>query len=119
MRLSLSGEHTGDEYALGAAVGNETGDCGLPMGTQLNEFIEAVCSRDDAKIRTARENIIHESGEAALVDTAAVVAAFNGYPRAADATGIPLEDYKEKATEDMRTTLGLDSLNESKRNRQD
>ncbi|SVB02446.1 uncharacterized protein METZ01_LOCUS155300 [marine metagenome] len=119
MRLSLSGEHTGDEYALSTAVGSETGDGGLPMGSLLNEFIEAVCSQDESGIAQGRENIMRELGEAAMVDTAAVIAAFNGYPRAADATGIPLEDYKEEATEDMRTVLGLDSLNRSKRNQQD
>ena len=119
MRLSLSGEHTGDEYALGAAIGSGTGDGGLHRGSLLNEFIEPVCSRDDSGAAQIRDNILRELGEEALVDTAAVIAAFNGYPRAADATGILLEDYKKEATENMRIALGLDSLNLSKRNKRD
>ena len=51
---------------------------------------------------------------AVMVDAAAVIAAFNGYPRVADATGIPLEDYKADVTEALRSELGLDSLNHSK-----
>jgi hypothetical protein len=114
MRLSMSGEHTGDEYALEASIGADNSDGGLPHGELLNEFIEAVCSHDDERSAKARQQVLNELGEAALVDTAAVIAAFNGYPRAADATGIPLEDYKDVATEAMRIELGLDSLNHSK-----
>ena len=114
MRLSLSGKHTGDEYALEAAVGHDAGDGNLPHGRLLSEFAEAVCSHDDQRTTRARREILNELGEAALVDTAAVIAAFNGYPRVADATGIPLENYKEDATRPMRTSLGLDALNHSK-----
>lgn len=114
MRLSLSGEHTGDEYALEASIGKDKSDGGLPHGALLNEFAEALCSHDDAGTAKARQRIIEEMGETALVDTAAVAAAFNGYPRAADATGIPLEDYKEEVTAGMRSELGLNSLDNSK-----
>lgn len=114
MRLSLSGKHTGDEYALEASIGNDASGGGLPHGDLLNEFVEAVCSHDDEQTAIARQQIINALGEAAMVDAAAVIAAFNGYPRVADATGIPLEDYKEVATEAMRTALGLDSLNHCK-----
>jgi hypothetical protein len=114
MRLSLSGEYTGDEYALEAAVGNDASDGGLPHGSLLNDFAEAVCSYDDERMRQTRSLVIKELGEAAMVDVVAVIAAFNGYPRVADTTGIPLEDYKAEVTEQMRAALGLDSLNLSK-----
>jgi hypothetical protein len=110
----MSGDQTGDEYTLEASIGIEDSDGGVPHGKLLNEFVEAVCSHDDERAARARQQVILELGEAALVDTAAVIAAFNGYPRAADATGIPLEDYKQEATEAMRTALGLDALNHSK-----
>ena len=42
--------------------------------------------------------------------TATVVATFNAVDRVADATGTPLESYKEEATADMRTALGLDAF---------
>ena len=49
-----------------------------------------------------------------MVDAAAVIAAFNCYPRVADATGIPLEEAKAAATEAMRSELGLDELDPHK-----
>ena len=48
--------------------------------------------------------------EAALVDAAGVIASFNAYSRAADATGIPIEDGKLEATVELRAELGLDAL---------
>jgi len=110
----MSGEHTGDDYALEAAIGSDSGSGGLPQGELLGEFVEAVCSHDDERTVTARQQIVAELGMAAMVDTVAVIAAFNGYPRIADATGIPLEDYKADVTEGIRSELGLDSLNLSR-----
>ena len=111
MRLSLSGEHTGDEYELEAAIGGNKKDEGLPHAELFDEFVDSVCARDETRMAKARGQLVKELGEAALVDTAADIAAFNGYPRAADTTGIPLEDYKDEATAKMRGELGLDSLN--------
>lgn len=113
MRLSMSGTYTGDDYSLEAAVGGESGDGGVPHGSLLNEFVGAVCLHDESKALQTRQDIRRELGDAALVDISAVMAAFNGYPRAADGTGIPLEDYKEEATRSMRSALGLDSLNQA------
>ena len=111
MRLSLSGEVTGDEYELEAAIGGNKQDVVLPHAVLFDEFVDAVCTRDEARASEARQKLADTLGEAALVDTAAVTAAFNGYPRAADTTGIPLEDYKDEATAEMRVKLGLDELN--------
>lgn len=114
MRLSLSGKHTGDEYALEEAIGKGSGDSGLPQGKLLNDFVEAVCAGDTARTATVRQKIIKGMGEAAMIDAAAVIAAFNCYPRVADATGIPLEDAKAAATATMRAELGLDELDSRK-----
>ena len=113
MRLSMSGTYTGHDYTLEAAVGHETGDGGVPQGSLLNDFVAAVCLRDESMTLQTRQDIRRELGDAALVDISAVMAAFNGYPRAADGTGIPLEDYKEEATRSMRSALGLDALNQA------
>ena len=110
MRLSLSGKHTGDEYALEDAIGKGSGDSGLPRGELLSDFVEAVCAGDAARTATVREKIVEAMGEAAMIDAAAVIAAFNCYPRVADATGIPLEEAKAAATATMRAELGLDEL---------
>lgn len=115
MRLSLSGEHTGDEYALEDAIGKGSGDGGLPGGELLNDFVEAVCADDAARTATVRQKITKGMGEAAMVDAAAVIAAFNCYPRVADATGIPLEEAKAAATGAMRAELGLDELDSRKK----
>ena len=49
-------------------------------------------------------------GDQALVDISAVIAAFNAFPRMADATGIPLEEEKKKISEKMRAELKIDQL---------
>lgn len=115
MRLSLSGKHTGDEYALIDAIGKGSGDSGVLQGELLNDFIEAVCARDIARTTTVRQQIIKGMGEAAMIDAAAVIAAFHCYPRVADATGIPLEDAKATATATMRAELGLNELDSRKK----
>ena len=104
----MSGTETGDDYDLTAIV--EGGDAAMPHGGELNAFVEAVLGRDPAAIAAARAAAVAAMGEAAMVDAAATIAAFNAYPRAADATGIPLETAKRDATVGLRRELGLDAL---------
>ena len=111
----MSGKHTGDHYALEDAIGTGSGDSGLPRGELLSDFVEAVCADDAARTAIVRRKIINTMGEAAMVDAAAVIAAFNCYPRVADATGIPLEEAKAAATAAMRAELGLDELDSRKK----
>ena len=113
MRLSMSGKHTGDDYGLGAVTGIDPSGGGVAHGDLLNEFAEAVLAHDEQGAAATRKRVVASLGEKALVDTAAVIAAFNGYPRVADATGIPLEDYKAEATAQMRVDLDLDTLDTS------
>ncbi|MBT4489476.1 MAG: hypothetical protein HOC72_18185, partial [Rhodospirillaceae bacterium] len=47
---------------------------------------------------------------AAFVDACATVASFSAVVKIADGTGIPLEDYKEEATRDMREELSINDL---------
>ncbi len=104
----MSGRDTGNEYDLTAVTGG--GDAALPNGGILNAFVEAVVARDMPSVAAARAALVDTMGEAAMVDAAATIAAFNAYPRAADATGIPLEDAKRDMTADLRRELGLDIL---------
>lgn len=106
----MSGDQTGDTYDLHAVMDGDD-DGGVPHGRILSDFAEGICRRDDAKAVSARKAIVQAMGEAAMVDAAAVIAAFNAYPRAADATGIPLEDMKIDMTADIREDLGLEALN--------
>ena len=104
----MSGTETGDDYDLTAVT--EGGDAAMPHGGELNAFVEAVIARDPAAVAATRAAMADAMGAAAMVDAAATVAAFNAYPRAADATGIPLEDAKRVGTADLRQELGLDAL---------
>ena len=107
----MSGDHSGNEYDLSLVMEGRDADGGLPHGAILSRFAEGICERDLAKAAAAREKIVAEMGEAAMVDAAAVIAAFNAYPRAADATGIPLEDAKAEMTVGLREDLGLEAFN--------
>lgn len=106
----MSGKDTGQEYDLSAVT--EGGDAAMPNGAALNAFLEAIMALDADAIEATRAALVDEMGEAAMVDAAATIAAFNAYPRAADATGIPLEDAKAELTAELREELGLDVLNE-------
>jgi len=110
MRLSMSGTQTGSEYDLAAVMRAADDGGGIPEGALLNEFAEAVCARDAARTARAREAVRARLGDAALADAAAVVAGFNGFPRIADAIGIPLEDQKAAMTAELRARLGLNAL---------
>jgi hypothetical protein len=111
----MSGTHTGDDYDVGAVTGSDPTGGGVAHGRLLTEFAEAVCAREETWIAKARSRIIAAMDDKALRDIAAVVAGFSGYPRIADATGIPLEDYKEAATADMRATFDLNRLDKRPR----
>lgn len=88
-----------------------TTDARVPHAAELVEFAEAVLRGDPQRQSRARSAIRELLGPAALVDAAALVASFSAVVKIADATGIPLEDYKEEATRDLRADLGLEKLN--------
>ena len=110
MRLRVSGQHTEDDYDMLSVNEGATDNFGLAQGDLMNAFAEGVVNRDPAQTEAARNGIVDELGEAAMVDAAAVIAAFNAYPRAADSTGIPIEEFKIEPSADLRRELGLDDL---------
>jgi hypothetical protein len=110
MRLRVSGQHTDDDYDMLSVIEGASDTSGLAQGDLMNAFAEGVCNRDPAQTAAARKGIVDALGEAAMVDAAAVIAAFNAYPRAADATGIPIEEFKIEPTADLREELALDAL---------
>jgi hypothetical protein len=110
MRLRVSGEHTDNEYDMLSVIEGATDKSGLAQGDLMNAFAEGICNRNPARTETARKGIIDALGEAAMLDAAATIAAFNAYPRAADATGIPIEEFKLEPTRDLREELALDAL---------
>ena len=110
MRLRVSGEHTGNSYDLYSVMGEISIDNKLPNYHLLNSFIEALQEKDPNRVSILRKKISHRMGDQALVDISAVIAAFNAFPRMADATGIPLEEEKKKISEKMRAELKIDQL---------
>jgi len=83
---------------------------GVPHAAVLLAFAEAMLGDDMAAQGAARAALHADLGDAALVDAAALVASFNAVVKIADATGIPLEDAKARATEGLRAGLGLDAM---------
>ena len=68
--------------------------------------------RGDRERQARAREVLHRAlGPAALVDAAAIVASFNAVVKIADGSGIPLEDFKQDATADLRAALGLERLN--------
>jgi hypothetical protein len=83
----------------------------VPHAATLIEFGEAMLGNNENRQATARQSVYRALGPEGLVDAAAIVASFNAVVKIADATGIPLEDYKEAATQDLRESLGLERFN--------
>jgi hypothetical protein len=107
----VSGDDTGNDYDLRAVMdGDVAAGSGVPEGELMNAFAEGVCRRDMDRAAKARAGIVAALGDKAMSDAAAVIAAFNAYPRAADATGLPLEDEKAEKTAGLRAEYGFDTL---------
>jgi alkylhydroperoxidase family enzyme len=106
--LRASGLTQNRDYDLDAVTGAAVGDAGVPHGRSLMRFAEAVLDEDEAALSHERTELLGALGPEGLVDAAAVVGLFNAIDRVADATGIPLEAEKAKASADFRAALGLD-----------
>ena len=106
MLLRESGEHDGTTYSLDGVTGD--GDGGVEHGRVLIDFAEAAIGAVEGELGEARDAVIGAVGEAGFVDAAGVVASFNAVVRIADATGIPVEDFKLARTVAERAALGID-----------
>jgi hypothetical protein len=79
----------GKDIDVRGVTSGVTAGADIPHAAALVEFAEAVVARDDARLATARDRLRPALGDAAFVDAAAIVAAFHGFVRLADAIGIP------------------------------
>ena len=98
-------------FVVADALDGDGAAVGVPHAATLIEFGEAMLGDDPTRAASARAGLYRQLGGAALVDAAAIVASFNAVVKLADGSGIPLEDFKQKATEDLRAQLGLERLN--------
>ena len=106
MLLRGSGDHTGDDYSFDGIMDGES-ETGIPHGALLGRFADAVYAGDCAAARAA---VRQQMGEAALIDAAATIAVFTAVVKIADATGIPLEDFKAETSAGFRQDLGIDTF---------
>lgn len=101
----------GEPAELGPVMGN-AGGTGVPHGTELLAFAEAVVGEvvGEGDLDAARAALLELVGPEGLVDAAAVVAGFDATDRIADASGTQLDDYLESGTVELRAELGIDEL---------
>ncbi len=108
--LRESSTATGESYDLSAIVGGDRADGGVPHGTLLIAFVDAVLGRDETRLSSLRSTVRSAVGDAGFVDACATIASFNAVVKLADGTGIPLESWKEDRTRDIRAALSIDAL---------
>lgn len=111
--LRESSKATGEDCDLTLLVG-AVGDGNIAHGALLMAFTDAVMKGDELEAAKHRAEIRICIGDDALVDASAIVAAFSGFTRIADATGIPLEEIKAETSADIREALGINAFAERK-----
>lgn len=87
LRESMQTE--GKEVDVGRVTRGAEENVEVAHAAELIEFAEAVVLNDAPRVDAARTSLRGLLGDAGLVDAAAVVAAFHGFVRIADAIGIP------------------------------
>jgi hypothetical protein len=109
--LRASNDTTGNKFDMTDVTGGMAGETDIPHADLLAAFAEAVFHRDRKLIGGKIEEIRQSLGDAALVDCAAIAAAFHGFVRVADATGIPYEGAGGGTdTADLRREVGIDKF---------
>ena len=110
MLLRASGDFAGEEVDLNNIYGTALAQSTVAHASLLTQFAETASTKTDdkqTKLAKLREEIRQTLSDAALVDSAAVVAMFNAVVKVADATGIPLEPYKEELSQEFRAELDI------------
>ncbi len=91
-------------------LGKGDGDGGIAHGRLLVRFADAFLTRDEAELAPVRREVADRLGDEALVDSAAVVAAYEGLDRVADSMGIPIDAERIEPTAGLRKQLGVDGF---------
>ena len=105
--LSMSARTYGDDVDLNGIVAGDHIDTGIPGGKELLAFAEISLGDDAAAIAGARQQVLEELGEPAMVDAACIIANFQRMVRIADGTGIPLDPRMAAITAGLRSDLGI------------
>ena len=91
-----------------SAVADPSKDSGVPHGSVLLAFADAVTGMDENAVGPAREALRASMGAGALVQAAAIAANFSMNDRAANALGIVMEGMFLEDSADYRAALGID-----------
>lgn len=106
--LSLSAEITESDVDLKMINGDENATPGdVAHAAALMKFAEAVASRDEEQLASARSALLEEAGSDVLVDAAAVAGNFQRMVRIADSTGIPLDERNAVLSHKIKSELDL------------
>lgn len=109
-QLRASGQKSGNNYDLAAAIGQTDGDGGVPGGQILRDFADAIVGNDSGRLFATQKSCSAALGDAGMVDAAAIAAQFDALDRVADATGMYLDDTTLDDTAEIRATLGIDAF---------
>ncbi|NKB49805.1 MAG: hypothetical protein GKS02_10650 [Alphaproteobacteria bacterium] len=109
-QLRASGQKSGNDYDLSAAIGATGGNGGVPGGQTLRNFADAILSGDARRLERTRNFCRAAVGDAGMVDAAAIAALFDALDRVADATGMYLDDIALDDTAEFRAALGIDAF---------
>ena len=107
--LRASSTTTGEEVNLDAVVHGQDTDSGIPGGSELVRFTDAVLE-NPSDLEAARAALVERLGEAAMLDAAGVIGNFQRMVRIADSTGIPVDGFFAEANADVRKQLSLNEL---------
>jgi hypothetical protein len=111
--LRVSSEFEGEKVDLQSITKGSAVQSGVPFQDELLEFAEVALGDDDEQITRAREAVRTKMGDAAVVDSASVIANFQRMVRIADGAGIPLDTPVAVVTSTIRSELGLNSYSSS------
>lgn len=85
-------------------------DSGIPGGSELLEFAEALIGRERHRLDTARKTLQERLDPATVTAASAIAGNFSKNDRIADATGIPIDPSDLDTTIEMRDQLGLNNF---------
>ena len=111
--LRWSSTKAGTEADL-AALAEGVGDGGLPFGSELVAFAEAIGGDDEGALVAARRALTEAAGEPFMVDAAAVVANFEMMSRVADGTGARFPDDTTGSRATLAESLGISDFSSAR-----
>ena len=109
LRVSAKVNET-DIDIQGLAGNAESADEGIEFGSHLMQFGEAVATRDEEALASARQALLDVAGPDVVVDAAGVAANFQRMVRIADSIGIPYDNPDSGLGRQVREELNLNAF---------